>query len=71
MQIRFTKPTKITFITGFDDESKQFKTETKEYAAGDELECEVEGNDIGDLSIHAFFGIADQINPSNFQFLKI
>lgn len=70
MRIRFTEPTTLTFVTGVNEVTNEIETETEDFAVGDELECEVEGNGIGDLSIHAYFGIADKVSADCFQFLK-
>ncbi len=71
MRIRFTKPIRLTLVTGYDDISGALETEEEEFEAGEEAECEVEGNNIGDLSIHFFYGIADKVPADCFQILKL
>lgn len=71
MRIRFTKPTKLTFITGVDEITNEILTEEEEFAVDEELECLVEYDNIGGTSIHAMWGIADKVPADNFQYLKL
>lgn len=71
MRIRFTKPTTLTFVVGVDDVTNEIKTETEEFGVDEELECLVEQDNLGNLSIHAMWGIADKVPVENFQYLKI